>query len=158
MLNHVISVNRYEQSDPIRSGPVRSRFCRRRIVRTRKLILGYLRSFKNSLKVILGHFRSFQKSLEVILDHFRSFQVILGHVLGHFSSFLVLVTTQRSIHCSTNSSMNKGVFLICRSGLFLAQIHPSKVEKGISLNMEEKCRIMSVGNTRERTIMTHRIL
>ena len=48
--------------------------------------------------------------------------------------------------------------MICRFGLFLAQIHPSKLEEGISLSMEKKCTIMSLENTRERSIMTHRIL
>ena len=32
--------------------------------------------------------------------------------------------------------------MICRSGLFLAQIYPSESEEGISLNVESKCTII----------------
>ena len=48
--------------------------------------------------------------------------------------------------------------MICRSGLFLAQIYSSESEEGISLNVENKCTIMPLENTRETFIVTHRIL
>lgn len=48
--------------------------------------------------------------------------------------------------------------MICRSGLFLAQIYSSESEEGISLNVESKCTIMAIENTGERFIVTHRIL
>ena len=48
--------------------------------------------------------------------------------------------------------------MICRSGLFLAQIYSSESEEGISLNVESKCTIMAIENTGERFIMTQRIL
>ena len=48
--------------------------------------------------------------------------------------------------------------MICRSGLFLAQIYPSESEEGISLNLENKCTIMPLENSGERSIMTRRIL
>ena len=48
--------------------------------------------------------------------------------------------------------------MICRSGLFLAQIYPSESEEGISLNVENKCTIMALENTGERSLITQWIL
>ena len=48
--------------------------------------------------------------------------------------------------------------MTCRSGLYLAEIRQSKLEEGISLNMEIKCTIMPLKNSGERFIMTHQIL
>ena len=47
--------------------------------------------------------------------------------------------------------------MICRSERFLAQIYPSESEESISLNVENKCTMMPLENTGERSTMTHPI-
>ena len=53
-----------------------------------------------------------------------------------FVSYVSQAFSPASKYCSTN----KGVFMICWFGLFLAEIRPSQLEEGISLNIEKNAR------------------